>query len=201
MANPQLSRRRGRPRAFNLDEAAVTAQRLFHARGFDQVGTAELAKEIGVTPSSLYAAFGNKAGLFDAALSAYLRTGATYLTDALATERDLEPAIRRVLDDAAKQFASDGGLGCMVMQGGAIASDEAVREICLQRRATTRVMIMDFASRSSSTSEASDIADQVMIALGALSEASRAGASEKSLRRFATIVADGLFAPLNSPVS
>jgi hypothetical protein len=40
---------RGRPRRFDPDEAVATAQRLFHAKGYDGVSVADLTRALGIT--------------------------------------------------------------------------------------------------------------------------------------------------------
>jgi TetR/AcrR family transcriptional repressor of nem operon len=61
-----------RPRAF--DERAVldAATDVFWAKGFEAASTRELSASTGLTPSSMYAAFGDKEGLFRCALDHYL---------------------------------------------------------------------------------------------------------------------------------
>ncbi len=54
-----------------MDAAIDTAMKLFHARGYDAVGVAELGEELGITPPSFYAAFGSKAGLLERVLKRY----------------------------------------------------------------------------------------------------------------------------------
>ena len=50
----------GRPRQFDAEQAIETAQRLFHARGYDAVSVADLTQAFGINPPSFYAAFGNR---------------------------------------------------------------------------------------------------------------------------------------------
>ena len=47
MIDKQISKRRGRPRAFDRDEALGKAQALFHAHGYEGVGVAALAEAMG----------------------------------------------------------------------------------------------------------------------------------------------------------
>ena len=62
------------------------AMDLFHRQGFHGTSTAELVAELGVNRKSMYAEFGSKQGLFDAALDHY---NATSLSAVLAaTEAD-----------------------------------------------------------------------------------------------------------------
>ena len=57
------------------------AMDLFHRQGYHGTSTAELVDELGVNRKSMYAEFGSKQGLFDAALDHY---NATSLTAVLA---------------------------------------------------------------------------------------------------------------------
>ncbi len=61
----------GRPREFDIDEATDKAMHLFWARGYEGASITELSKAMGISKPSLYAAFGDKRGLFDAALKRY----------------------------------------------------------------------------------------------------------------------------------
>ncbi|MEO1446549.1 MAG: helix-turn-helix domain-containing protein, partial [Cyanobacteria bacterium J06635_11] len=82
--------KRGRPRGFDLDSAIATALDLFHRRGYDGVGVAELSKSIGITAPSLYSAFGNKRSLFERVLKQYVTTNGGWLPAALAEAGNLE---------------------------------------------------------------------------------------------------------------
>jgi TetR/AcrR family transcriptional repressor of nem operon len=62
----------GRPREFQPSEVAQSALEAFWAGGFHEVSVPDLEEATGVVRTSLYNTFGNKRGLFDAALEAYL---------------------------------------------------------------------------------------------------------------------------------
>lgn len=62
----------GRPRSFNRDEAIDVALDAFWRSGYEQTSIAQLTAAIGIRPPSLYAAFGDKAGLFTEASSRYI---------------------------------------------------------------------------------------------------------------------------------
>lgn len=62
----------GRPREFQPSEVAQSALQAFWAGGFHEVSVPDLEDATGVVRTSLYNTFGNKRGLFDAALEAYL---------------------------------------------------------------------------------------------------------------------------------
>ena len=72
----EKARARGRPRRFDPEDAVATAQRLFHARGYDAVTVAEVTEALGINPPSFYAAFDSKAGLYARILDRYADAGA-----------------------------------------------------------------------------------------------------------------------------
>lgn len=109
---------RGRPRRFDPDEAVVTAQRLFHEKGYDALSVADLTKALGINPPSFYAAFGSKAGLYARILDRYAENNAIPLARILAADRPLAASLTEVLAQAARFYASDAtATGCMVLEG------------------------------------------------------------------------------------
>lgn len=81
----------GRPRGFDIDQALERAMRVFWARGYEGASLAELTGAMGITKTSMYAAFGNKEQLFRKALHRYGAGPAAYATRALE-----EPTARAV---------------------------------------------------------------------------------------------------------
>lgn len=66
------ARRPGRPLSFDRDAALAIAMRLFWRHGFEATSTAQLTEAMGITPPSLYAAFGDKQRLFRETIDSYL---------------------------------------------------------------------------------------------------------------------------------
>ncbi len=63
-----------RPRSYERLPVVVAAKEIFWRLGLEGTAVTDLEKETGLSRSSLYAAFGTKRALFDAALSEYLET-------------------------------------------------------------------------------------------------------------------------------
>lgn len=61
----------GRPREFDQDEALEAALEVLWAKGYEAASLRELSEAMGISKPSLYAAFGDKAGLHDRALERY----------------------------------------------------------------------------------------------------------------------------------
>lgn len=64
-------RQRGRPRTFDRAAALQAAMRLFWRHGYEGTSIADLTGAMGVTPPTLYAAFGSKEALYREALAHY----------------------------------------------------------------------------------------------------------------------------------
>jgi AcrR family transcriptional regulator len=115
----------GRPRAFDLDQALDQALMVFWRRGFEGASISELTQAMGINPPSLYAAFGNKEGLFRKALARYLEQRTRFWDEALAlpTARGM---IERLLRGSA-DFLSDAcnPPGCLLVRGTVACSDMA----------------------------------------------------------------------------
>ena len=115
----------GRPRAFDFDHALDQALMVFWRRGYENASVAELTHAMGINPPSLYAAFGNKEGLFRKALARYLAVRTKFWDHALAapTARGM---IERLLRGTA-DFLSDAcnPPGCLLVRGTVACSDMA----------------------------------------------------------------------------
>ncbi|MET7483483.1 TetR/AcrR family transcriptional regulator [Streptomyces sp. NPDC005538] len=108
-------RNRGRPRAFDRDHAVLEAARLFWRRGYSGTSTRALTAPLGLSTSSLYAAFGSKAGLFEEAVRTYAERYREIYQQAVA-EKDIQTVIERILIDSVHEFTqpSDAHPGCLI---------------------------------------------------------------------------------------
>lgn len=108
-------RHRGRPRAFDRDDAVLAAARLFWRRGYSGTSTRALTAALGLSTSSLYAAFGSKAGLFEEAVRTYAERYREIYQRAIA-EQDISSVVERILVDSVHEFTQPIGThpGCLI---------------------------------------------------------------------------------------
>lgn len=109
------SRARGRPRAFDRQAALAIAAETFWQLGYEGASIADLTEAMGISPQSLYAAFGSKARLYAEALEWFEAEVASYLSVTLAAEADVLKAFERIFLEAAQSCIKPGRpRGCMV---------------------------------------------------------------------------------------
>ncbi|SMH62651.1 TetR/AcrR family transcriptional regulator [Azospirillum agricola] len=182
---------RGRRRSFDVDRAVETAMRLFHARGYDAVGVAELGTELGIKPPSFYAAFGSKAGLFERALQRYVQGEANIFARALAESEgggDVAAVIDRTLALAARLYPRrDGVAGCLVLDATRNSADPDACALTAALKRAGRTAIRDFIA-TEAPEKAEALADLVTTAMAGMSAQARDGADEATLTAFAKTI-------------
>src|ERR1700674_4986058 len=83
MKPDKSARSKGRPRAFDVDQALDRALHLFWRKGYEGTSLSDLTRAMGINRPSLYAAFGDKETLFRKALDRYVEGPDAYLGEAL----------------------------------------------------------------------------------------------------------------------
>ncbi|UVI29654.1 TetR/AcrR family transcriptional regulator [Paenibacillus spongiae] len=68
-----------RLREFDVDKALDAAMQLFWEKGFEATSLSDLTSKMGIQRPSIYAAFGDKKELFEAALRKYTQSHASYV--------------------------------------------------------------------------------------------------------------------------
>ncbi len=109
----------GRPRSFDRDAALAVAVEEFWRAGYEETSVATLTAAMGVTPPSLYAAFGSKEGLYREAIEHYGQIHQEKFWSVMSAPTARE-SIEGLLRNAARAFTEcDAGGGCLVMQSAA----------------------------------------------------------------------------------
>jgi AcrR family transcriptional regulator len=111
--------RTGRPRGFDREEALRQAMTVFWRLGYEGASLEELQAAMGgISPPSLYAAFGSKEGLFREAVELYAATAGGRPMRALSAGLTAREAVHAMLREAVDLFSGDGAFaGCLVTTG------------------------------------------------------------------------------------
>lgn len=126
----------GRPRSFDADAALEAALQVFWRHGYEGASLADLTAAMGITRTSMYAAFGNKEQLFRRALERYTEGPGGYGAQALA-EPTARGVVETILRGAVRTTTGpDHPAGCLGVQGALATSDDggAIRELLAQWR-------------------------------------------------------------------
>ncbi|MBM2618364.1 TetR/AcrR family transcriptional regulator [Actinoplanes sp. LDG1-06] len=185
----------GRPRAFDRDEALRHAAHLFWQHGFSGTSTRMLTAALGISSSSLYAAFGTKADLFAEAIRSYaLRYSAIY--ERAVAEPTAAAVVERLLLESVTEFTrtDEGHPGCLTSS--AVMADTSstfdVRKYVagLQRTDEARLRgRLEQAARAGElppTVQATMLADLVQTLWQGLSTRAELGATREELIAVAT---------------
>ncbi|HUN61912.1 MAG TPA: TetR/AcrR family transcriptional regulator [Candidatus Sulfotelmatobacter sp.] len=107
----------GRPISFDKEAALEAAMLLFWKRGYEGTSMADLTQVMGLNPSSIYAAFGDKHALFSLAVKRYMDSRAQYAIKALK-EPTLEKVIRALFNNTVAFLTTAGHPPtCMTLAG------------------------------------------------------------------------------------
>jgi AcrR family transcriptional regulator len=89
----ESKRPRGRPQSYELDQVLDAAVLVFWSNGYEGASLDGLTKAMGINRPSLYAKFGNKHGLFLAAIDRYIETISAPQSIPLAQEADIRAGV------------------------------------------------------------------------------------------------------------
>ena len=192
--------RRGRPPAYDAQTALKRATESFWRSGYSGTSLDEIAAATGMSPPSLYKAFGNKHALYLEALAGYWDTSLAATREALAGDHRLHEALMLAYDAALSIYFSGKGhaRGCFVV-GTAVtetAEDVAIRKSVA---AGLRAIDADFEARFRLAQDKGELdgdADPATLAILAsatmhtIAIRARAGASRAELREIARKAVD-----------
>jgi AcrR family transcriptional regulator len=195
MVQKEPKRPRGRPRAYDPDEALVRATEAFWRAGFAATSLDDLSAATGMNRPSLYAAFGDKRDLYLAALDRYVEAARADMAAALSDDVPLAAGVGRVYAGALDLYFAHSGapLGCFLI---GTAATEAARDPEVRGRlgAGLRELTRAFETRFRSARARKELApgaDPAALAelagavLHSLALRARAGDSRPALEHFA----------------
>ena len=179
----------GRPRSFDRDAALHSAMLVFWAHGYETSSIAQLTAAMGITAPSLYAAFGDKRGLFLEAMRHYAGDPAV-LAAAIDRAPTAHAAAAELLRSAACAYTGETTpRGCLLAS--AVASGSAAAADVQSEVAAFRLALAGQLARRISRdvaegvlppcSDAEGLAGLVMAVAQGLSVLARDGASRDKL--------------------
>jgi AcrR family transcriptional regulator len=118
----------GRPRGFDTDEALERAMLVFWEHGYEGASLTHLTNAMGISTTSMYAAFGNKEALFRKALERYTEGPSAYLPRALEEPTALAAATAILAGVIRTTTRPAQPNGCLGVQS-ALAVSDAGREV------------------------------------------------------------------------
>jgi AcrR family transcriptional regulator len=190
--------RRGRPRAFDSDEALDRALIVFWSKGYEGASLPDLEKAMGINRPSLYAAFGNKQSLFRRALERYVHHGPpAHLRDAL-DQPTARAVFDRVLAGAADQLTNPRNpRGCLAVQGALACGDgddaQSIRkELAARREAGVTALRKRFERAQKegnlpANANPADLARYLATVVHGMAVQAAGGATRNQLRRVAAL--------------
>ena len=170
-----------RPPKFDRDQALVKAMHLFWERGFDGTSINDLTAAMDISAPSLYATFGDKQALFDAAVDLYEQ--AAVVPPALG-ESTARGVVEQILNRAVDLYARPAHpRGCLVI------ADPRLKERRLSGRdaLVTRLRRAKRAGDLPADSDPRALADYIDLVLRGLSSQARDGATRTQLRAAADV--------------
>ena len=107
---------RGRPRSFDIDVAVERAMNVFWSTGYHGTSLPDLLEATSLSRGSLYAAFGDKHGLFLRALNRYIEDALARLGAELNSSKGALAGVRKCLAGYVdRASAANGKRGCLVV--------------------------------------------------------------------------------------
>ena len=186
----QPAAKRGRPLSFDREAALDKAMHVFWERGYEAASVADLTSAMGITPPSLYTAFGDKEHLFLEAIEAYGKGPGGFGARALAEEPTARQAVQRLLEEGALELTREcQPHGCMMVMAATNCSiaAEHIQAALAKRRALGVKSMEDRIQRGIDAGElpretdAAALANFYAMVYQGMSMQAKDGASRKSL--------------------
>lgn len=185
---------RGRPPAFDRDEALDSAMRTFWELGYEPASLAILTERMGISPPSLYGAFGDKRRLYEEAAQRYIRLFGKFTAEALHAPGTCREKIARMLNCTAQEYTrSDVPRGCFVISSAINCRDDTVTEVMRRQRIASegaiRQVLADGQADGSfpADADAGAYAKFLAVVIQGMSVQSRDGSSREALEDVARI--------------
>ena len=183
------NRRTGRPLGFDRYAALRAAMLLFWRHGYEATSVSELTKAMGITPPSLYTAFGDKKQLFLETVQLYTSGDVTSdsIIDEAPTARE---AAMGLLQASAIGFTGDNTpAGCLLASSAISCSAAAVDvqialrdiRINIEKRLRNKIVADRSSRKLKPKIDADALAGHIMAVIQGMSTLARDGATRNKL--------------------
>ncbi|ADO70885.1 Transcriptional regulator, TetR-like protein [Stigmatella aurantiaca DW4/3-1] len=175
-----------RPKAFDTEEALDAAIGVFREHGFEGTSADMLVKAMGIGRQSLYDTFGDKWGLYCAALRRYsvLESGAH--AEALRSRpraiEGLRAMVERLVEDAGQACLGIGSICEFGRSRADLAQIHAAAERALHRMIVERVRVAQADGDVGADLNPEEVAGFLLASFAAIRIAARGGAGTGQLR-------------------
>lgn len=195
MEAPSTRQPKGRPRAFDVNEALDKALGVFWRKGYEGASLQDLTQAMGINRPSMYAAFGNKEALFRKALNRYLEFANVVIQDALNQPTSRQVVERLLCGSLDMAPDSAGRHGCLLVQGALACSDDAqsIHQELAARRMSNEIALRGRFERAvtegdlPSDADPADLAKFVTTLQHGFSVQLNGGATPEQLKRVAQV--------------
>lgn len=182
----------GRPRSFDRDTAVLVAMEQFWRDGYEATTIAKLTAALGISPPSLYAAFGDKDQLFAVASQAYVDAIGSRFEAALSLPTLREAVAEVLVLSAAAHTDAGTPPGCFLATEPRLAPERAILRKRLARRVDQAVRDGD----APAGTNPEQVASYVMAAHSGMSSRARDGGTAAELMAIADMTLQGLPEPI-----
>ena len=128
-----------RTKEFDKDDVLQKAMDLFWTKGYNATSMQDLVDGLGISRSSMYDTFGDKEGLFCAALSTYRNQQSANIADAFAKIPSPLKAIQTILGSAIAKNGAEEHKGCFMVNSATelAPNNDKVRDFVCQNNTET----------------------------------------------------------------
>lgn len=175
----------GRPRSFDETAALDSAIEVFRRHGYEGASLDLLTNAMGINRPSLYGAFGDKAALFDKAVSRYVEGPGSLPLAALDEAADLRSGIAGFFAAVTRNNAARGRpRGCLVgcVLGEAAGADERWRARAADLARMTERRLTEILARFVAPAIAPHLARTMATLMYGIAVAAKAGLSQAELQ-------------------
>jgi AcrR family transcriptional regulator len=187
-AKPAAKRPRGRPRSFDREQALERAMEVFWSKGFEGASLMDLTVAMGISPPSLYAAFGDKEQLFLEAMERYQKRAGESCP--YCDEKTARGALEKLLLYMAHELTSaEHPRGCLMALAAATSTSasERLKDALAAKRMASRLRLKSRIERGMKEgdvpagTDAAALADFYSTVMAGMSLQARDGVTRKSL--------------------